>query len=742
MLNRVRIILGAVLILSGCGSTVCEKSAQTQKNFVGDCGNDFAPPLLGSACSSNVSKCSEADQKAIESSLGCLEKIPACLAIAKDAWKLQYDACSMTLTSLSQPCKDAFFMGVVPGFDAGMPDAGPKPIADGGNGLTLIGVANEDTVALAWEANRVANVEKWLLVETDGVGENRSEREVAMPGSVNVTIADAGMSPRRYFLAGLNANGDVLLGTPPVVMMPDAGPTDAGTCMGPNDCAMNRVCDLGTCKVQNCIPGGMNTCPASYACNLQGECARATADGGVFNPGGGTRDAGSAPYPMISQEISLTPRPVMPSPVVSVGSVAGKRPDIAAFDTARVVVAMEQEGQLISHPSYERGDDFTDEINTSFGLDTTGARVHLAWDQESRSLFACYVVGTGIRVQKSLDRGRTWKVANTFMPPLMADGGIGELYRDCDIAPWKNGGALMVTAEQQLLKIRELDADLNVAMQGPAFASQFPPTLADGGVGPGGITNPSHPAIATLPAMNLTHITFTGTRLLNTGSSDTEPYGVVRSGATAAFSMPYAMTSSVVLSALPEDYTAVAIHPKTGRAVGAFTSVAQQGASTYSTVYVSLYFESAMFTGWTSASHLNVLVADTNTTVLFPQKGLNDVWFAYSPAVAPLQRDNLFALSFVTGPRDSLGIGTYKQYLVPFDLDRVPDITAGRGWFVPPVQKISDVRVLDPRGSLSAPQPPVTALAGDSQISVYGVFIEGAGVAGDVEAPARYFHWP
>ncbi|MBL8912221.1 MAG: hypothetical protein JNM17_16135 [Archangium sp.] len=407
-----------------------------------------------------------------------------------------------------------------------------------------------------------------------------------------------------------------------------------------------------------------------------------------------------------------------------------------------MAIALEQEGQLISHPSYERGDDFADEINTSFGLDTTGARVHLAWEPESRSLFACYVVGTGIRVQKSVDRGRTWTFANTVMPPLMADGGIGELYRDCDIAPWKNGGAVMVTAEQELLKIRELDATLNVVMQGPAFTSVPPPMLPDGGIGGGGITNPAHPAIATLPAMNLTHITFTGTRFLNMGSSDSEPYGVVRNGATAAFGMPSAMTSSVLLSALPEDYTAVAIHPKTGRAIGAFTSVVQQGANTFSTVYVSLYFESPMFTGWTSASHLNVLVADTNTTVLFPQKGLSDVWAAYSPALAPLPRTNLFALTFVTGPRDTTGIGQYKQYLIPFDLDRVPDITAGRGWFVPPVQKVSDVRVLDPRGALSAPQPTVTALAGDSQISVYGVFIEGAGVAGDVEAPAKFFHWP
>jgi hypothetical protein len=33
-------------------------------------------------------------------------------------------------------------------------------------------------------------------------------------------------------------------------------------------------------------------------------------------------------------------------------------------------------------------------------------------------------------------------------------------------------------------------------------------------------------------------------------------------------------------------------------------------------------------------------------------------------------------------------------------------------------------------------------LAGDSQISVYGVFVQGAGAAGDTEAAAQFFHWP
>ncbi|MFO0597708.1 MAG: hypothetical protein U0228_20545 [Myxococcaceae bacterium] len=729
MLRSSLVAVSCVVALAGCGSNLCEKSQSAQKKFAGDCGAD-APALLGTMCTANLSQCSAADQKILETTVACMDKLPACVSIAKDAWKLQRDGCLTGTDQLSKACLDAFFMGNPPGFDAGLPDAGAQSINDGGNGLTLFAAANEDTVALAWEARRTANVEKWLLVETDGVGENRKELEITPGTSIHFTIPDAGMASRRYFIAGLNANGDVLTGTPIV----PAG-TDAGLmCMGPTDCAPDKVCDLGQCKTQTCVSGGTNTCPVGYGCLTAGYCQRTSADGGMIIGGGGTRDAGSQPLPMISQELGLTPRPPMSPGSLAVGLVAGKRPDIAAFDTARVALALEQEGQLIAHPSSERGGDLGDERFTSFGLDTTGARVHLAWDFETNSLFACYVVGTGVRVQKSADRGRTWgQVTNTFMPALTDDGGIGEIYRDCDLAPWKNGGVLVVTAEDEKLTLRELDAMLNVAQKTTAFVSQ-PPT--DAGVG--GIMAPSHPAIATAPAMNLVHVTFTGTRLLSGGIGDTEPYGVVRAG-TAGFGMPSKLTP-VLGSAYPEDWTAVAIHPKTGQAVAAFTTILNVNAQQFSTVFVALY--STQVGLWSTGSHLNVLVVDQNTTVLFPQKPAADTWFAYSPSLAPLGRDNLFALSFVAGKRDSTGVGDYRQYLVPFDLDRVPDITAGRGWFVPPVTKVSDVRVLDPRGSLGAPQPPVSAIATDSQISAYGVFIEGAGVAGDVEAPAQYFHWP
>jgi hypothetical protein len=733
MIHRVPVVV-ALVVLSGCGSNLCERSTKANAQIKGDCPAETVSPLLGAMCTANLNSCSAADQKLLESTLGCIEKLPVCLSITKDAWKLQSETCTAELTILSHPYLNTFFQGEPPGFDAGVPDAGPRPILDGGNGVSLIGTANENTIALAWELRRTAAIEKWILIQTDAVGENKFETELTPGGSINLLIPDSGMSGRRFYLAGTNANGDVLTGTAIQMMVSDAG----AMCSGLNDCPSDRVCDLGQCVRQTCISGMANTCPNSYSCFAPGECRRTGADGGVFNPGGGTRDAGTQPLQMISNEIGLTPRPPMPMGGVSVGQVPGRRPDIAAFDTARVALALEQEGQLIAHPSTERGADLENEAVTSVGLDTTGSRVHLAWEPTSRALYACYVVGTGIRVQKSADRGRAWGlVANTFLPPLADDGGTGDLYRDCDIAPWKNGGAIMVTAENEALIVRELDSSLAVTQRSVAFTSQ-PPT--DAGVG--GIGAPSHPAIATHVGNSLVHVTFTGTRLISGGVGDTEPYGIVRDNA-ASFGAPTRMTSAVQASPFPEDWTTVAIHPKTGQAVGAFTTLI--GTSTqFSTVFVSLYSSQARL--WSTGSHLNVLVTDPNIstlTVLFPTRPSTETWFAFSPSIAPIaDKDNTFAMSFVAGPRTSSGIGDYRQYLVPFDLARTPAITAGIGWFVPPVQKVSDVRALDPRGSLGAPQPPVSSLAGDSQISVYGVFVQGAGAAGDTEAAAQFFHWP
>lgn len=712
--------IAVALVFSGCQPTVCERSA-TADSKSSACGID---PLLGGACTNNIKSCSDADQKILGDVVACAEKLPDCSPLSKDAWLLQQATCTGALSTLSEACSQAFFMGMVPGVDAGVPDSGVTPMTDGGQGVDLYAVANADTVALAWVARQQGEVSKWMLVETDGIGDNRTETELADATAVSLTIADAGMNGRQYFLIGLNPNNAIVTGTP--FMMGSA--TDAGPmCIGPQDCPSNEVCDLGQCRTQTCVAGMANTCPPGYGCTAGGTCFATGADGG-FVIGGGTRDAGATPLPFVTNQVLVTPRPPMVQPVVTVGAIPGRRGDVAGVDTARLAMALEQEGQLVAHSSESRGVDLPDDALTAQSMDTLGGRVHLAYNADSKLLYACYVVGRGIRVQVSDDLGRTWgKVARTFEPPLMDDGGIGEIFRDCDIASWTNGGALMVTAEPEALMVYDLAEDLSTNMRGPAFTS-----ILDAGMG--SISFPSRPAIATAPKLGIVHITFTGTREISGGASDSEPYGIMREG-SGSFSPPDNMTTTLG-SALPEDFTAVAVHPVTGRAVGAYTTV--NVGSQNSTVYVSLHNNQAR--AWGTGAHLNIFAVDQNTSVWLPNKPANEAWFGFSPAFAPLP-DGTFAFSFVAGPRVN-NVGDYRIYMVPFDLDRVPSITTGRGWFVGPVQQLSTDRVVDPRASLSGPQPPVSAIASDGQVSVYGVFTTGTGVNGDVEGTARFFHWP
>jgi hypothetical protein len=720
------VLLVAAVGAAGCAPNLCERATKASNAVAGDCG-EAASPLLGMSCSANLPACSDADVQLLTAAVACVEKLPTCSSIAKDAWQLQESTCTDPLAALSQGCLDAFFMGKPPNFDAGEPDAGPQAINDGGSALGLYGAVNETTVALGWTPKQGGAVTKWMLVETDTLGDGRTETEFGDGATLTLTIDDAGTRGRRYFVVGLDSSGAVVTGMPlSGGMDPDAGIE----CRSGNDCATDKVCDLGQCRTQTCQFTMANTCPLAYQCFSPGVCQR-TGDAGVVG-GGGTTDGGERPLPFSSNAVSLLPGPAKPSPLYEVGQVAGKRPAIVGIDTARVMLGLEQEGQLISHPSSARGTDYPIDALTSTGLDTVGTRLHLAWNAESRALYACYVVGRGVRVQKSVDLGRTWGVsAVTFEPPAVDDGGVSEIIRDCDIAPWRNGGALLVTSETEALVVRHLSATLTEEFKGPAFTSDF----ADGGAD--AIFFPSHPSVATLPASQVVHITFTGNRYVTGSVVDTEPYGIFREG-SGSFS-PALRLTGVLPSATPEDWTTVAIHPKTGRALAAFTTV-QAGTTQFSTNYISIFSPTARI--WATGAHLNTFLVDQNTSVVLPEKAPTDLWYAFSPQLAPLP-DGTFAYSFVAGPRSgSPATGDYRQYLVPFDLERTAQTVPGKGWYVLPVTKVSEQRVLDPRGGLSAPQPPVSALAADSQISVYGVFIPGTGSAGDVEGPARFFSYP
>ncbi|MGV3620521.1 MAG: hypothetical protein ACO1OB_06875 [Archangium sp.] len=159
--------------LTGCQPTICERSESADSKVGSACS---IPPLLGSSCTSSIKSCSDADQKLIGDAVTCVEGLPECTPLARDAWLLQREGCTGSLAGLSQACKDAVFMGTLPGMDAGVPDAGIPFIGDGGQGVDLYATANENTVALAWVPRQQGDVAKWYLVETDTLGDNRTER--------------------------------------------------------------------------------------------------------------------------------------------------------------------------------------------------------------------------------------------------------------------------------------------------------------------------------------------------------------------------------------------------------------------------------------------------------------------------------------------------------------------------------------------------------------------------------------
>lgn len=722
--------LGALLLGSACGGApLCERSTKALAGRGGDCVGVDTAPLLGDAttCGSQLGACSGADQQALASALGCLEQLPVCSASTRASWLDARAGCVQGLATLSTACADAFFMGTPPGLDAGAPDAGPQPLTDGGHGVTLVGVADLSALALAWERRQPAEVARWVLVTSDATGRRLSEQELGPGTVVDHLLADAGAEGRRFFVVGRTAGGEIALGTPG-----SAGSTDGGArCGGPADCPGNQVCDLGQCRQQTCPYQQANTCPPGYQCFSPGVCEYTGAGSGGFDAGQARPDAGLArPLPMISNEVALQVGDAGFSPAIPLGGFPGQRPDVAAADSARLFVTAEQEGQLIGHFSTDRGASFPDDAVSAASLDPLGTRARTAWNPESRLLFACYTVGRGVRVQRSADFGRTWgAVVNTFEPPLPEDGGVGGTIRDCDIAPWKNGGAALVTIEGDRVVVRHLSNSLSEDLQDVAFEA----TPLDAGTA--AIFAPAHPAIATLPSANLVHVTFTGARYTTTGSTDTEPFGVVRDG-SGGFSPPMRLTG-VATSPTPEDWTAVTIHPASGRALAVFSSLLPGTGN--ATVYAAVY--SAAAKAWGTGSHLNALAVNsiTTRTWLFPEEPGAASWNVFSPTVAPL-RDGRFAIGFVAGPKVN-GAASYRQYVVPFDLDGASPTTA-RGWFVLPVQRVSEDPVFDPRGSSSVPPVPVSALTADTQISVVGAFVSGVGAAGETPGVVRVFTRP
>ncbi len=740
MTTLTRTFLGAtVLAVLACGPAgpttqqICDKNAQVDQSVkVGDCtrippGNLFGDTAI---CTSASNVCSPKDRTLLLDVLSCAEKLPICSEGAKEAWVGARTGCVMRLSGISDACRNAF-NGVLPDpsgiFDAGVPDAGPQPM-DGGNALSLVVVADESAFAFAWTPTQGTDrVVKWAFIGTNDGGVRDEPFFVPMVSERSTLLAaDAGVY-RRYFMLGEDSNGGHAFGSADA----GGGGRDAGAmCQGPLDCATDRVCDLGQCKEQTCQPGGPMTCPNGYQCFPSGRCNRTSFDAGMVFDAGSGQMMSTTPLPFISNETAVVTRAPTPSPEIYLGGFGGRRPDVAAVDSARSVVVLEQEGALVGHASFRRGRDFIDDSVTASALDTVGGRARLAYNAESKLVFACYIVGRGVRVRRSIDFGRSWELeAATIEPPPLDDGGLGSIISDCDIAAWRQGGALMVTVEDDTLVTRDVTALLGVEDAGTRVFASSPPDA-------GNVYSPLRPSIATLPSDSQVHVVFTATRTLSgSGLTDPEVYGIYRDGTLGAFTQPKMLTFTTVGngSPLPQDYATVAIDPKTKRALAAYVTLLP-GAMPASAIQMSLW--SAASKSWGTGSDLSIfqLDVDNQTRILFPAaQGTLD---AFSPVLAALPNGKIW-LSMVVGPRLPSGGNDFRFYAVPFDFDEPSPGAQARGWFKRPARKLSDTRVWDPRGG--SLRPTTTAWAADTQLSFYGVFTEGFGAAGEIEGGRAIF---
>jgi hypothetical protein len=348
-------------------------------------------------------------------------------------------------------------------------------------------------------------------------------------------------------------------------------------------------------------------------------------------------------------------------------------------------------------------------------------------------VYACYIVGRGVRVRRSLDFGRSWGLeATTIEPPPLDDGGLGSIISDCDIAPWRQGGAIMVTVEDDRLVTRSVTPALAVADPGEVAFTSSP---ADAG----NVYSPQRPSIATLPSDSQVHVVFTATRTLSgSGLSDPETYGIYRDGTIGTFGPARMLTFSTVGmgNPLPQDYATVTIDPKTKRALAAYVTLLP-GAASNTSIQLSLWNASGR--RWETGSDLSIyqLDVDNQTRILFPGPEFQGRTLdAFSPVLASLPNGKIW-LSMVVGVRQGGGGTDFRFYAVPFDFSEPSPGAMALGWFKRPARKLSDTRVFDPRGG--AIRPTTTAFTADSQLSFYGTFTEGFGQFGELEGGRGIF---
>ncbi len=744
--------VAVAIVGCNCGGNACDRLAAVDlAKKAGNCSVAGVTLVSKGQCTSAIPSCSAADQAALDAMAACLDKLSTCSAASQAAWESERAACLARAGTLSEPCRNAMFGGVLPGQDGGSDggvdggvDAGRQPVTDGGGAVELVVVADESTYALAWTARQRGVVTRWEINAENAIGLRFPE--VFVPGgSLTYEERDAGVGAKKsFFIVGLDERNEVVLGVP---FTSDGGQVDAG-CQGPLDCPVDRVCNLGNCVVQNCNPQS-STCPNGYSCSSF-KCIRGFGDAGTIDAG--TSDGGAEqPKPFISSMVTVTTGKPGFSPEIFVSrfGVQANAPEVVAFDSARQFVAMEQENQLFGHFTQNRGKDFvTNDLAQTVKIDDVGKRIRLAFQPSNQTLYACYNVGFGVRVRKSPDLGRSWPRDEVIdiVNPDPGDGGFPVFIQDCDIAPWVDGDAIMVTTEGDDLIVRVV-TDTPFAASAPSVA--FRSSTADGG-----IYAPQRPSIATAPEDFIVHIGFTVSRATAGGATDTEPYAVYRDpGTGGTFTAPVRLNAAP--SALAQDYVDVAIEPKRSctrdedctamtpggqpisstcvqatkrcarRAIAAFTSHEPDGV--HNTVYVSLW--NARTKEWITGSDLGVFVKDRTQTsfLVVPDRSITDPWDAFAPRVVVTPAGRAF-LGFIAGRSRGASPSEYRAYVVPFDFDRQSPLSNGTGWFVPPATAAGSTLAVDPSAlGGTALMPSWLGLAADSQISVYVTYVEGTG---------------
>lgn len=715
-------VAAAAVLLAGCGSNLCDRSAKSTSGKLGTCSGETFD-ALGGKCSSAQASCKDNDQKVLEGMVSCFENLPACKAGEESAFSSGKTECYAKAYELSDTCREALFEGGVVPSTGGGTDAGSgnqqEPDRDGGGALDLVFVADETSMAVAWTKTQTGGVDHWRLYARNPSDQRLPLITVADPNAGYYTITNPGAETTQFlFVVGAGPDGGPSLGTP-FGGIPDAG----SGCTQNNQCPQDRVCDLGTCKQLVCNSNNPPQCPVGYACDTVNnfQCVRLSSDGGTAVI---TVDAGEVETqkPFVSEERQVTLGP--PSHRERGISVfaADADPDVVGIDSARQAVTVQQFGQIYLHVTENRGQTWR-----TTAIDSLGQQAKVTYNRDSRQIFVCYTAGSAVRVRSTGDFGRSFlpSVAEIALP-MPTDGGLATPVAECDIAPWRDGGALVVVNEQDRLATYVIGSGVAVGQRDDVYLNEV---TTDGGTTT--VFNAQRPVIATLPAEFIVHVAFTGTRNLTGGSADRDVYGVYRDPARTGgiFSARQRISGGTFGSQgqiLEQTRVQLALEPQTGRAAAAFESeeAGSGGGPNYQSVYLAFFQKNAQNAWqWVTGSDLNIFArnsANSAYVVMTDRAPAGQNWNAEEPSVT-FSGNGKGWLTF--------GAAQFGQpaniYVVGFGLDATSPINLnGKGWFLPPAVKVSTTPVVD-LGATSRSSGPV--ISGDAQISTYITFIEGVG---------------